>query len=365
MSLFNRINRIAFVGWNPFQFRHIKNIAKLIPGSIFLVEDRKNGNLSYFSESFFENYNNPVVVINKGEIYKFDGEFDAIVSQVVFPGIQKIEKTKIVMIQYGYAKEPHNYGIWRSLADLNITYGPYASIKIGHYTPIAECGNPEADDWEDPIFHKISKEKFSKNLDPMKKTILYAPTWGDLSSIELYFDKIIALNNKYNVIVKLHHNTDIIEDREITLKNNQNINIYGASENIYSLLSVADIVISDYSGAIFDAYYCKKPIILLDTPNAEKSKKIDKESIELTKRDEIGSIARCPEDLENFSELYNKSLKKVRGELFNVLFSKSYGYNAKKAAIAILEASKGKYNLSEVQKYVREMVKKVNYKEFK
>lgn len=364
MSQFETSYRIAFTGWNPFQFRHVKNIAKCIPGSMFIVEDRNNGNLSYFEESFFESYTNPVVIVKKGDMYKLDGDFDAIITQVVFHGIQKIEKSKIVMLQYGYAKEPHNYGIWRSLADLNITYGPYASRKIGQYTPIAECGNPEADDWENPVFHQKSKEIYGAVLDPSKKTILYAPTWGDLSSIELYLDKIISLGSKYNVIIKMHHNTDIIEKRSERIKKMKNILLYGAKDNIFSLLSVSDLMISDYSGALFDGFYCKKPLVLLNS-NITASIKTDSDSLEIKRREELGSTVCSPEELDDIDNLYACAAKKAGGELWNQLFIKSYGYNAQKSAIAILEAASGRFQLTSTQRYLREIVKKVNYSEFK
>ena len=33
---------VGFVGWNPFQFLHVKELAKAIPGAVFIIEKRKN-----------------------------------------------------------------------------------------------------------------------------------------------------------------------------------------------------------------------------------------------------------------------------------------------------------------------------------
>lgn len=32
---------VGFVGWNPFQFLHVKELAKAIPGSVFIIEKGK------------------------------------------------------------------------------------------------------------------------------------------------------------------------------------------------------------------------------------------------------------------------------------------------------------------------------------
>ncbi len=357
--------RIAFTGWNPFQFRHVKNIAKYLPGAFFLVEDRRNGNLEAFSDVFFYNTENPVIVVKKGWLARLEDHFDVFVTQVVFPSIQQITRSKIVMLQYGYAKEPHNYGIWRSLADVNITYGPYASEKISRYTPVAACGNPEADDWEDPLFHRACRERFAGQLDPAKQTVLYAPTWGNLSSVEIYLESVLALRSRYNVLIKMHHNTDILEDRGERMRSLENVHVYGANENIFSLLAVSDLMISDYSGAIFDGFYCRCPLVLLDIPSALESAKIDEGSLELTQRERLGCVVSRPEDLDRLEQLAEEAKSRVGGELWDRLFSPCSGDNARKAAQVIRDAAAGRYSLTSGQLKMRETARKMDYREFK
>ena len=357
--------RIAFTGWNPFQFRHVKNIAKCLPGAFFLVEDRRNGNLEAFPDAFFNNTENPVLVVKKGRLARLEDDFDVFVTQVVFPGIQQITRSRIVMLQYGYAKEPHNYGIWRSLADVNITYGPYASEKISRYTPVAGCGNPEADDWEDPLFHRSCRDRFAGLLDPSRQTVLYAPTWGNLSSVDLYLESVLALRGRYNVLIKMHHNTDLLEDRGARMKILENVHVFGANENIYSLLSVSDLMISDYSGAIFDGFYCRRPIVLLDIPSALESAKIDESSLELTQRERLGCVVSSPEGLDRLEQLAEEAKSRVGGDLWDRLFAPCSGDNGMKAAQVILDAAAGRYALSGEQMRQREIARRMDYKEFK
>ncbi|MBQ9536231.1 MAG: CDP-glycerol glycerophosphotransferase family protein [Desulfovibrionaceae bacterium] len=358
--------RIAFIGWNPFQFRHFNNIINLFPGAFRIIEDRQNGNLPTFPTTFFEDYNNPTIVVKKGLTKFLDNKFDVIVAQTVFPGIQQISNSKIVFLQYGYAKEPHNYGAWRSLADLNLSYGPYATQKLQYFSPVVESGNPEHDNWESAIFQADNKKQLSQYLDPNKKTILYAPTWGEISSIDLYLDNIIKLSDDFNLMLKIHHNSDIIENKCKEIKNKKNIKIFGANDDIYSLLTVTDLMISDYSGAIFDALYCKIPIILLDLKDIFNSPKLDKDSIEINKRSILGPSIGAPNLLtcSNIKSLFQVAKDKLNVQLINELFKKCNSNNSKIAAQAILDTVNGKFQLTSVQKYLRDIVKKVQYKFF-
>ncbi len=33
--------KIAFIGWNPFQFIQIRDLASALPGSVFVIEKKK------------------------------------------------------------------------------------------------------------------------------------------------------------------------------------------------------------------------------------------------------------------------------------------------------------------------------------
>ena len=290
---------IAFVGWNPFQFLHIKHLAQQLPNTVFVLEQRSNNNVKFFSHEILYNNEIPIIIIPQNMMHTIDGTYDIIITQTLFTDIHTITRSKLVMLQYGYAKEPHNYGTWRALASLCLTYGQYASQKIAPYCPIAVTGNPRFALWHDQQFHIKAKNSYTKQIDPNKKTILYMPTWGDLSSFDLYIEAILSLSDIYNILIKLHHNTDFLETKRVSTLNKKNIHFLGANDDSLELISVCDLVISDYSGAIFDALYCDKAIVLLDLPDAilHKSRKIDKYSLEFTQRDTIGIRVSSPRQL--------------------------------------------------------------------
>lgn len=90
-----------------------------------------------------------------------------------------------------------------------------------------------------------------------KKTILYVPTFRKHRKIEL-FPLINAIDfAEYNLLIKLH---PLDAGSKIDFDNG--CIIYDTQFNSYDLLSVADIVISDYSSYVIESTLVNKPIYL-------------------------------------------------------------------------------------------------------
>lgn len=101
-----------------------------------------------------------------------------------------------------------------------------------------------------------------------KKTLLYMPTWGDVSSInENTLMKLIELKSKYYVTVKTH---DIVTKWEGERGRNALVNsLKDSFDKLYStnarndiIFNNVDVVLSDISAAAFDAVACDIPVAL-------------------------------------------------------------------------------------------------------
>jgi len=292
-----RVPSFAFIGWNPFQMRHVLDIARKVENSCLLIEKRVD-HIFKFDENLITDAGVPVIIWSRNRIQQLDGMFDVIVCQTPFSQMESIKQSRIAMIQYGYAKEAHNYGPWRAAASLCMVYGPYAARKISPMCPVVVTGNPALDAWHDPAFHESAKARIGSRLNPSRKTVLYAPTWGDLSTTDLYLDEVMALADEFNVILKLHHNTDLLEkEKRRHLTANSPI-FFGANDSLMELMSAADVVLSDYSGAIFDAIYCRRPVVLLHGQSEKLfGEKLSPESIEYAARHQIGPVIESPGQL--------------------------------------------------------------------
>lgn len=299
MDINQKSIKIGFVGWNPFQLSHVKELLIAMPSAVFILEQKKTDYEHAFSKELLAGIETQIIRVKQHRMQMLDGQFDILVCQTPFKHIHLFSKTRIVMIQYGYAKEPHNYGAWRSFADLNLTFGAYATEKISHFSNVLAVGHPKFDLWGDLNFHENSRLKFQAILNPNKKTVLYAPTWGELSTVEQYLDAICALSSQYNVLVKLHHNSILLSKvQQQNVNTNNSVHFVGLSADMFELLSVTDVLISDYSGAIFDAILCEKPVVLLDLDKDVLAvAKLDEYSLEYRRRDELGARVNKPQDL--------------------------------------------------------------------
>lgn len=344
---------IGFVGWNPFQFLHFSRLIDEFPNASLVLEERRKAATSYDLDQL-PCAKLPVVRLDRKGMHGLDERFDILVCQTVFAGIEHIRSSRIAMLQYGYAKESHNYGAWRAFGDLCLTFGPYASRKIEPFCHSAAVGNPRYEDWNDPSFHSRAKERHARGLDPDRKTILYAPTWGPLSSYDAFADAVAVLTSEFNVILKIHHITQR-EGAAVTDRIRRKFpRLAAADDDIVELLSVADVMISDYSGAIFDAVYCRTPIVLLDTPGAEsrEESRSDPHSLERARRHDLGQVVASAADL---TQAVRRALESgpANDALRDDLFVDAGGA-ARRAAAAIRELAAGRYQQTQHQAYIRQ-----------
>lgn len=290
--------RVAFVGWNPFQFLHFSSVFPHFPEATLIVEKRR----SRWQTSCFENHvadPSRIVHCDRRAMRDLDGKYDVLVCQTPFHGIDGIRESRIAMLQYGYAKEAHNYGAWRSFADVSMTFGPHASARMAPFCATVATGNPRYEDWSSEPFREAARAKLADRLDPEKKTVLYAPTWGELSSYSSFADAVLALADEFNVILKVHHITERGGEKPMEPVRGKFGVIHGALDDIVELLTQADVLISDYSGAIFDAVYCQVPIVLVTDPALRfpPDCTCDPFSMERARRGELGESVSTAGDL--------------------------------------------------------------------
>lgn len=293
---------VAFFAWNPFQVYQIQTIAENLSDATLLIEKRKNIDFDrLFGADFLEKCKTPVKLISRSDMETIDGKYEAIVCQTAFPYMENLSKTKIISMQYSMSKEFHQYGPWRALCDLNLVYGSYSEERVSYFGPCEKVGNPRFDRWFSGALNQAQKSKIKNFLSDAKRTVLYLPTWGNLSSISQFATSISELSDHYNIITKVHHKTDSHElDKRSSLSEKGIRTTFGASDDLLYLLDAADVVLSDFSGAIFDAINVQKPVILLqkDVHKLIGAEKFGLESIEYARRSEIGPVVEQPTQLK-------------------------------------------------------------------
>ncbi len=176
---------------------------------------------------------------------------------------------KKICATYGAGKELTMVRPSRGYYDLILAYGPRDSKLFSYYTRAEIVGNPKFDDWFNNTIDENGLAAVRSALNPGRRTILYLPTHGDLSSVDELASSLKHLADEFNVIVKLHYFIMHEEPERVVMLNDSRITLYGDDTDLLPLLKVADVVVSDNSSAIFDALLADKPVVVTDFHDPE------------------------------------------------------------------------------------------------
>ncbi|WP_191015552.1 CDP-glycerol glycerophosphotransferase family protein [Treponema zioleckii] len=121
----------------------------------------------------------------------------------------------------------------------------------------------------DVMKERLSKLPFVKNEKPV---ILLAPSWGASAILKKYGSEILdsLISTGYKIIVRPHPQSytsekDMIEPLIAKYTENENF-IWNRDNDNFEVLHEADVLITDFSGIIFDySLIFDKPIIYADT----------------------------------------------------------------------------------------------------
>lgn len=160
--------------------------------------------------------------------------------------------------------------------------------------------------------------------EPINKFLFYLPTHSNTEEMvfqEFKIDKINSLCAKLNILLlyKLHPSSSL----QIDSQDYSNILILDKSEELYSILSFTDLLITDYSSIFFDYLLLNRPIIFF-APDLQEY--IERSRELYFKYDEFvpGPIARTHNDLaselKEFAVNRTDNHKVARKEVLNKFF---------------------------------------------
>lgn len=187
-------------------------------------------------------------------------------------------KSRRAHVMYTASKDSYTFGLWCRYFDLALTFGPYSHERMLLHANSRIVGNPRFDGWFREPAETGYASSIKSRLDSSKKTILYLPTYGDLSSLPAITAEMAELTRNYNLVVRPHHfflyfkhAREEIEDFKNKIGAQALQKILWADDFVDSLelFALADVVVSDNSGAIFDAVLADKPLVIFDLLSEE------------------------------------------------------------------------------------------------
>lgn len=186
-----------------------------------------------------------------------------------FPLLDDVHRvSKSAQIGHGIGAKASYYTQSDSSTTVRFVEGEYKTSRLRSMYPnnkFIDVGFSKLD----PIFNgeTFGLDLNSLNLDPSKKTIIYAPSFYP-SSLERFPKNFPEDFQEYNLIIKPHYFSFSKEkyagQRKLLEHWNKYTNVYLARVDYYSLVPfmvIADLLISDTSSAIIEFAALDKPVI--------------------------------------------------------------------------------------------------------
>lgn len=210
-------------------------------------------------------------VTNKAEAnsYYQDQKADWVFFSNTFPFLDDVHAvSKSAQIGHGIGAKASYYTQSDLPTTVRFVEGAYKTSRLRRMYPnskFIDAGFPKLD----PILNgeACGSDLESLNLDPSKKTIIYAPTFYP-SSIERFPKNFPEDFQEFNIIIKPHFfslsKKKYEGQRKLLDHWNKYTNVYLAKVDDYSLvpfMAIADLLISDTSSAIIEFAALDKPVI--------------------------------------------------------------------------------------------------------
>jgi SAM-dependent methyltransferase len=227
-----------------------------------------------------------------------------------------------VRFMYGLAKEAWNFSLRNNAYyDFVLAYGNYDARVISAYSTPVQVGNPAIE----MVQRKGANER---------PVLLYLPTYGPTSSIEAVSRMESQLKQRFRVIAKAHHGTTYLEPDRVALLQSWVDDLAHHDTSLSSLLARADVVLSDGSGAIFDAIAARVPVAVFRDKvfsGLDGSFSIEERLVGEGLVCATNCVSDVPATLDRAMQVGTKPFELLRKELFVAL-----GDEAAKRATAFL-----------------------------
>lgn len=263
--------------------------------------------------------------------------YECVVSPFFSPLLPNIS-VKNVRVMYGLAKEPWNFAWWNVYYDKICCFGPYDYARLNIFDSCEQVGHVRFDPWFKGTLPSKEELLESLRLRRERETILYAPTYGDLCSIDDWLPQLAALQEQYNVIVKLHHGTAHLSSerhRREAVRSTFACVLDDSYDLLYAL-QAADYLVTDSSGVLFDGLLAGKTLVMLETDI--NSNLTHAESAEQLLRRDIVSVQRgqhLVEVLENVRTTHQNEA--TMHSLVRRFFAHTDGRASERAARVIVD----------------------------
>lgn len=247
--------RVGFIVTSLAQLFHFEKIQKhLSETTIYLAVGNQD---SYVSKQIVRKHapSASIAWVTSREFQKIDGRCDVLVCQTPDPLRQHFPRSLTIAQQNGLSNERRQYGAWRAQASLNLMYGGYSCSRVAAFSNAVAAGNPLLD-------NALADGQIPSPSDPTTGTlrVLYISTDERLlredEAIRILLSEDISLTIKRG-------------DRSVAARDG--VRVARPDVDPIDLILDHDVVVTNYSAAVFDALAVRKPVVLMDALDMDNS----------------------------------------------------------------------------------------------
>ncbi len=209
------------------------------------------------------------------------------------------------------------------MTDLMISGSSFFTNLIRQYFwydgEILECGTPRLDSFFSPDPEKLKGIRRKYRIPDGAGVVLYAPTFRnnlDTACYNLDFKRVLETleeetGTTWYMLVRLHPN---VADKAGFIHYTDKILNMTAYPDLYELIPLADVIISDYSSLTFEAGLLRKPVFLFATDLDEY---IRERGFYIDIREQPYILAQNNEELIQHIKNFNKEKYEANLKSFN------------------------------------------------
>ena len=315
---------VALLLTNAYQVHHYRHLVPWLHTSPTLVVEVHNEDYGV-DEAVIETYLPGLEVdwVPRTRLASLDGRFNIIVCQTPILPMRFLKRSRTVALQYSLAKERYQYGLWRSHVDLNLMYGQYSLDQVAPFCHARAVGNLLFDGLPDEVLPPVSAAE--------RPRVLVLPTYGDLSALQAVLGRLDTA--ALDVVVKPHHR----DAARLSSSLPEDVHVAPASADPIELVASADAVVSDFSGAAYDAVFCRRPVLLVGNVGAGLPDESRLSSNDLD-RAHLVQLAVEWDAGTPFAEAYALAMARARDAVAYDRFRERFFVNCRSAGEAAAEA---------------------------
>lgn len=286
-------------------------------------------------------------IIRSRRIRRFGSQYRCMVTNhfIAKPNGDLLKTLAVENVRFMYAagKSRHNLADWNQIYDGILAFGPHHANKFREKfnLPTVEMGYPRFDQYfNNPPDKATLQARYG--CDPAKPTLVWLPTWLQLSSLGHFNDEIARLSDRHNIVVKVHPLMPKSEPARVeALKSLPLTRVIDTAENNIPLYQLADYMLFDYGGPAFGAIYAGKRFILLDVPAAENNRLTGPDSSDVLLRQKFTHVSAAEKRIgglladEGTWAHHDTTCREISAEFF----AANHGTAARHAAEALIDRS--------------------------